>query len=65
MATNPETRETFAAALAMDLDIGHPAPDIPEKTVEQLMPMLADLEAGRRALASLTQKAPRQAILAT
>jgi hypothetical protein len=65
MATNPETRETFAAALAMDLDIGDPAPDIPEKTVEQLMPMLADLEAGRRALASLTQKTPSQAILAT
>lgn len=29
MATNPETRETCAAALAMDLDIGDPAPDIP------------------------------------
>lgn len=55
MATDPETSDSYAAALAMGLDIDDPAPAIPETTVAQLRPWLAHLEDGRRALASLTQ----------
>lgn len=57
MATNPETRDACAAAQVNDLDITDPAPDLRERTAAQLTPMLADLMAGRRALASLTQRA--------
>lgn len=60
MATNPETRDAFVAAQAHDLDITDLAPEIPESTVTQLTPMLADLEAGRRALVSLTEQAPER-----
>lgn len=58
MATNPETKDAFVAAQAHDLDITDPAPDIPEGTVAKLTPMWADLQAGRRALVSLTKQAP-------
>jgi hypothetical protein len=59
IATNPETRDALAAAQVNDLDITDPAPDLPEGTVAQLTPMLAGPAAGRRAQASLTQRAPK------
>jgi hypothetical protein len=60
MATNPDTKEIVAPVESLDLDIADPSPAIPENTVRQIEPVLADLEAGRSALAALTQWDPRR-----
>jgi hypothetical protein len=60
MATNPDTKEIVAAAEEFGIDIADPSPAISERNVEQIKPMLADLEAGRSALAALTQLGSRR-----
>jgi hypothetical protein len=58
LAIDPETRDVLAAADRLDIDITDPGPAIPEATVTQIEPILADLKAGRAALAPLTQREP-------
>jgi hypothetical protein len=55
VATNPETRDAYAAAHAHNIDVTDPSPTIPESTVNNLIPMFKDVQAGRRALVSLTE----------
>jgi hypothetical protein len=55
LGTDPETRDVLAAADALGLDIADPRAAISDTTVTQIEPMLADVAAGRVALASLTR----------
>jgi hypothetical protein len=54
LATDPATADVLASAEALGLDITDAHPTISDTAVEVLRPVLADLEAGRAALASLT-----------
>jgi hypothetical protein len=53
MAIDPNMRDVLASAEGLGLDIADPRQAIPVTTVTQIEPMLADLKAGRGALASL------------
>ena len=56
MARDPEMSSVLSAADALGLDIADPSPSIPDATITQIEPMLKDVEAGRAALATLTQR---------
>jgi hypothetical protein len=60
MVIDPDTKEAIVAAERLGLDIVDPTPAIPEATFRQIEAMVAALEAGRTALAGLTQRNPKR-----